>query len=86
MRSSRKIQTYINKVIIIGVCAHMLDDHIREALSPDSVLSLRGIINVTSHDQLFLRVTVNREGYRPQQPPKPLSRRSQKVSTVAASF
>jgi hypothetical protein len=39
VRSSREIQTYINKVIIIGVCAHMLDDHIREAQSSDPVWS-----------------------------------------------
>jgi len=62
----------------------MLDDHFWASLSPDLPEAPPGL-NVTSHDQLFLRVTVNREGYRPHEPPKPLSRRSQKVSTVAAS-
>ena len=62
----------------------MLDDHIWASQSPDAFGGLART-NVTSHDQLVLRVIANREGYRPHEPRKPLSRRSPKVSTVAAS-
>ena len=55
----------------------MLDDHIWASQSPDAFGGLART-NVTSHDQLVLRVIANREGYRPHEPRKPLSRRSQK--------
>lgn len=79
MRGARGRSRHISiKSLSSGIRAHMLDDHIWATRSPDFSLGL----NVTSHDQLLLRVTVNREGYRRHEPPKPLSHAGVKKSAL----